>query len=128
MASESPVPGSAIRSAQSISVAVFAGLLAQLSLAADLSVTLGLGLYCLAGYFFYRSLSQDKSLIHDHAGHGLSNRTPGPPALSVTTTRIEWLLVFFVFLVACLLRFYRIDSQPVALSLDEGLTGLNALE
>ena len=111
------------RAGRSIALAVLLGFFAQLSFALDLSVALGLVLYSVATYLFVQFLPEDE--FRDDSDAILSK--PGKAGL-FDKVWFEWLLVFVLLLITSLFRFYRLDSNPFSLSLDEGLTGLNALE
>ena len=107
--------------------AVVLGFFAQLSFALDLSVALGLILYSLAACLFVGSLPKVKIAFARFRGYFFASKSEKVAGL-FGKVRLEWLLVFVLLLIASLFRFYRLDSNPFSLWLDEGLTGLNALE
>lgn len=105
------------------------GFLGQSCFAFDWGVIAGLLLYLAASFIFVRSLRQYRG---DASAAGAVDReshaSAGRPSALGSKNAIELLLVLVLVLVAAMFRLYRIDSQPLSLSLDEALTGLNALE
>ena len=104
------------------------GFLGQLCFTFDWGVIAGLLLYLAAAFIFVRTLRQYRGGGDDGAVDGEGHALAGRPSALRSKNVIELLLVLVLLLVAALFRLYRIDVQPLSLSLDEGLTGLNALE
>jgi 4-amino-4-deoxy-L-arabinose transferase-like glycosyltransferase len=110
----------------SVSLSFLLGLLAQLSFALDISLAAGVILYFFAACLFVQSLRLNETSLGQR--HDSGPPAPRADKFAEIFCKYDWLPVLVLTSIAAFFRLYRLDSQPASLWLDEGFTGVNALQ